>query len=796
MKIDDLYLLEFSMQKRVSNNALTNINLQQAIYYITEDSETQTNIKSLHNFIVSQAIDVNNPEHKKRYQEKKVELLSAFTPSGTFRKPTISELNKYSQIVQVDFDDLSDVQMEKLMRFVKNEKSVVFSFISPGRRGRKVFHLVKPIDGVFEDKDTTLAEWELRQIFHLKAFNQIKTLYKRQGVCDGFDDQIHDLSRRCYFSHDQNCYINEFEIEPLEIEFDEAEAITEIKTEVKTEDLVNGYLSHLREEGLIKHDKKGSIDVLDDIVNWLTTNGKTITSTYNQWYKVIFALRANLPENIALNYAKLFSQMDKNYNEADLIEKFKQDVDISKSPTIGSIYYYAKEMGYEPSKGLKKKGGIKSNIQLELFVRQLAKYEFNVRFNVFIDILEIQDRRTKAWQRLEDNHTSKIRTSVVNYEMTTQDIHHSLITIAPLYDPVKVLMNSIPKWDGANRLTDLANTLSPVDISIAETFIKRWMIGVLSNISDSESYNENVLILQGEQGKGKTRWVRTVIESILVHADIMKNRYFVEKALDPTNKDDLKLICTSFVVFYDELSGVVSTKADINAFKNLTSSKAQTIRKPYERNEKELSRKASIIATVNDREFLRDTENRRFWVIGSNNIRGLDTVDLIQVWAQIKHLYNQGEKQYLNSKESIIVKEYLRQFEAKSTEEELILSYVHEDVSQKLTATEIKSKIEKLEETKLNMTAANFGKILSKYFKGAHTRRGTVYPVDVWYQGHVKESTEKNSTELSKQTEDFFGNQEPLRLPDSIFQQQNSHGVSKLGGRLSATKVGANPPYD
>jgi len=264
------------------------------------------------------------------------------------------------------------------------------------------------------------------------------------------------------------------------------------------------------------------------------------------------------------------------------------------------------------------------------------------------------------------------------------------------------------------------------------------MIGVLAGINEAANYNENVLILQGRQGAGKTRWVRNLIESLLEHAQLQSNRYFVEKALDSKNKDDMKLLCQSFVIFYDEMSGIVNNKSDIEAFKNLTSSKSQTLRKAYGRNENEYIRTASIIGTVNDKHFLRDTTgNRRFWIIACGEIESLDSNELVMVWAQIKHLYLEKEKHYMNSQERAQLDEYLKEFEAKSIEEEMIIGFVHPCKDKWMTATEILRTIESIENYKFNCSLPYFGKLLQKHFSklSKHSNRGTVYEVHICYKG-------------------------------------------------------------
>ena len=78
---------------------------------------------------------------------------------------------------------------------------------------------------------------------------------------------------------------------------------------------------------------------------------------------------------------------------------------------------------------------------------------------------------------------------------------------------------------------------------------------------------------------------------------------------------------------------------DIEALKGFLTEKVDVIRNPYERKANTYQRRTVFYATVNEEEFLRDTQNRRFWVLGIKGFKHGPFDDVGQFWAQVKTIY-------------------------------------------------------------------------------------------------------------------------------------------------------------
>lgn len=125
--------------------------------------------------------------------------LPAFTPSGEFNSNhKSSSLKNYSKILHLDFDKLTDIQLDKLRRQIKEDKYVYGCYDSPSGNGLKVFFL---IIGGHEN--------------HAKNIQKLIAIYYRKYKILA-DESCKDLGRLCFFSHDPNAYYNE-DVEAIDL---------------------------------------------------------------------------------------------------------------------------------------------------------------------------------------------------------------------------------------------------------------------------------------------------------------------------------------------------------------------------------------------------------------------------------------------------------------------------------------------------------------------------------------------------------------------------------------------------
>ena len=252
-----------------------------------------------------------------------------------------------------------------------------------------------------------------------------------------------------------------------------------------------------------------------------------------------------------------------------------------------------------------------------------------------------------------------------NVSKATVDDNIDVVADENMYNPVKVFIESEP-WDGVSRLESLYATLkSPWDNTelgeFKKTLIRKWLTGaVKAAYSPDGLATQGMLVFQGEQGKGKSTWVRKLAPP---HLDIVKT----EGAIHTNDKDKL-LECLRYWIYeVAELSATFG-KSDINSLKAYLTSSMNEIRKPYGHKENIIPRRTVYIGTVNEEEFLHDTTgNRRFWVIPIDAIDYMHTINMQQMWAEVLARMNSEKwEHWLTPEETAMLFECNKAFEAKS----------------------------------------------------------------------------------------------------------------------------------
>lgn len=118
--------------------------------------------------------------------------LIGFTSSGVFGESrTKINLQSYSQIICLDFDDIPVNEVENLKASIDKSEYTLASFISPSGEGVKAFIQV-----------SSNAEQ------HTSTYNQIANYYQ-EITGYKFDAKCKDVTRLCFISFDENAFINE-----------------------------------------------------------------------------------------------------------------------------------------------------------------------------------------------------------------------------------------------------------------------------------------------------------------------------------------------------------------------------------------------------------------------------------------------------------------------------------------------------------------------------------------------------------------------------------------------------------
>ena len=271
--------------------------------------------------------------------------------------------------------------------------------------------------------------------------------------------------------------------------------------------------------------------------------------------------------------------------------------------------------------------------------------------------------------------------------------HIGRIAEANDYNPaVDYLNNCLEQWDGKSRIEQLFNCfeLNP-DIKQNRDFLlllfEKWLITcVRMAFNDGSQAAQGILILQGEQGLGKTRWLYYILPVSCWGKDGVN--------LDPDKKDDLLKALGYWIVELGEIRETIK-KELLDRLKAFITENNDVIRLPYARTTESRPRTTAFFGSVNNADFLKDdTGERRFWVIGITRIIPDPNLDLNQLWGEvaykaivekIPHWLTKEEIQQLNVQNE--------QYKKLSAEEQVLLDYLDWDADkskwQRTTASDL-----------------------------------------------------------------------------------------------------------
>jgi len=248
--------------------------------------------------------------------------------------------------------------------------------------------------------------------------------------------------------------------------------------------------------------------------------------------------------------------------------------------------------------------------------------------------------------------------------------------------PIKDSIRSI-KWDQVSRLeTWLIDYAKAEDTKLTREVSKVTILQAVNRVFDPGCQADLVLILEGDQGIGKSSIVR-----------ILGGDYYADVIIDPRNKDTVVSIQGKWIIEQSEM--VFTRKGEAESIKRFLTLVCDDTRLPYAQHAEPLDRQCVFIGTVNKDatgEYLNDpTGNRRFWPveIGTVDLKGLKKIRE-QLFAEaLDRLWN-GEKPYIDKKE-ILELGRIEQAKRQSTDayQDIIAGWVMENKLEFITTKDV-----------------------------------------------------------------------------------------------------------
>ncbi len=298
--------------------------------------------------------DIRNGTYKQkienlRYQkaqnnEKEYNYLKSNLPAVTFsglfkEKRQLAYIDRYSGIIVFDIDKLEKKELELFLEHLKNDALVYSCWVSPSNNGIKFLVVTKA-----KIEDHKIYFQSLKQFFETKYSFEI-------------DKSGSDPARLCYVSYDPNLTINENSV-VVDEEFISANPITPIKksnSKIATAPITISNKNRLFDSN--GKNKQSDRDNIKKIIKFLEKNKKSITSSYDNWFRVACAISNTFTHDLGRKYYIELCKLDGATHNNDESEKMLVSTYQKGDGTINfsTIVYLAQKEGFDLLKA-----GIKS----------------------------------------------------------------------------------------------------------------------------------------------------------------------------------------------------------------------------------------------------------------------------------------------------------------------------------------------------------------------------------------------------------------------------------------------------
>lgn len=238
------------------------------------------------------------------------------------------------------------------------------------------------------------------------------------------------------------------------------------------------------------------------------------------------------------------------------------------------------------------------------------------------------------------------------------------------FNPFVQYLNSLSAWDGVDHIGRLASTVHTGNDAFFREGFRRWLVGIVASLCDSDKVNQIILVFVGAQGIYKSTFFNNLLPPE------WRRYYSVRTCSSRMTRDDRLILAENALVCLEELDEM--RPSEMNELKACITLKVIKERAAYARNKEYRPHIASFCGTGNNRVFLNDpTGTRRFLVFDVEKIDDpfFREVDYDALYAQAYHLYNSGFKYWFDSGEHGSVYENNSRFEIKNIEEELLSVY-------------------------------------------------------------------------------------------------------------------------
>ena len=254
--------------------------------------------------------------------------------------------------------------------------------------------------------------------------------------------------------------------------------------------------------------------------------------------------------------------------------------------------------------------------------------------------MDIDDARLEHWFGITYGLRRLSSDALAKGVMLAADDHR--------YHEVRDYLDAL-KWDGHPRVDSwLMAYLGAKQTDYTKAVGTKWLIGAVARAYRPGCKMDNVLILEGTQGLGKSTTLKVLFQP-----------WFTDAAFELGTPDGYQIMRGMWCVELAELDGF--NRAEASRSKAFFTRTEDRYRNPYGRKPVNIQRTGVFAGSVNHGTYLKDDSgNRRYWpvTVGIGKVNMDDLVaDRDQIWAEAVHLYRQGVEWWVRASDSAIYEE-------------------------------------------------------------------------------------------------------------------------------------------
>ena len=210
------------------------------------------------------------------------------------------------------------------------------------------------------------------------------------------------------------------------------------------------------------------------------------------------------------------------------------------------------------------------------------------------------------------------------------------------FHPIEEYLNGVV-WDGTARIeTALIDFLEVEDTAYTREISRKWFTAAAARIRCPGYKFDNMLILVGPQGVGKSQFFSRIARRSAWFSDSMSKF--------DNSKESMEQLAGKWIIELGELSAM--KKYEVEHIKVFLSKQEDSYRPSYGRRSETFARQCVFGGTTNREDFLQDvTGSRRFWPVkvkdASRMWAEMTPAVVDQMWAEADVSYQLGEDLFL-----------------------------------------------------------------------------------------------------------------------------------------------------